>query len=148
MTAASLLPLLSPLCRRILNLHFPIPGNACLVYSIIRKRQVFYQLANLPTTDADIREILTKHGGGGLLRRFDLPPHADENEDDEDDEEEEEEAAAEAPPAPLETKLTEIQLAPSNGKAKDEAKDENVRLRISHCSVIHSNIPNRSIPFF
>lgn len=53
-----------------------------MVYAIIRKRQVFYQLANLPSTDEDIREILAKHGG--LRRRFEAPPDTEDEEEDED----------------------------------------------------------------
>lgn len=39
-----------------------ISGNSCLIYSIIRKRQIFYQLINVPKSDNEIREILTRHG--------------------------------------------------------------------------------------
>ena len=41
-------------------LHFP--GNANLVYTIIRKRNVFHQMANLPTEHSAIAKALTKRG--------------------------------------------------------------------------------------
>lgn len=37
-------------------------GNCNLVYTIIRKRQVFHQLANLPTDHSSIAKALTKRG--------------------------------------------------------------------------------------
>ena len=39
-----------------------LPGNCNLVYTIIRKRQVFHQLANLPTDHSSIAKALTKRG--------------------------------------------------------------------------------------
>ncbi|CDI96759.1 High temperature induced dauer formation protein [Echinococcus multilocularis] len=63
-------------------IQYQFDGNSCLVYSIIRKRQVFYQLANLPTTDEEIREVLAKHSG--LHRRFEAPPDTDEEDEVED----------------------------------------------------------------
>ena len=39
-----------------------IAGNANLVYTIIRKRNVFHQLANLPTDHSAISKALTKRG--------------------------------------------------------------------------------------
>ncbi|VDM17585.1 unnamed protein product [Hydatigera taeniaeformis] len=68
-------------------IQYQFDGNSCLVYSIIRKRQVFYQLANLPTTDEEIREILIKHSG--LHRHFEAPPDTDEEDEVEDRKEEE-----------------------------------------------------------
>lgn len=66
-----------------LYLSFLHSGNSCLVYSIIRKRQVFYQLANLPSTDEDIREILSAHSS--LRRRFEVPPDTEEDEPEEEE---------------------------------------------------------------
>ena len=37
-------------------------GNASLVYTIIRKRSVFHQMANLPTEHTAIAKVLTKRG--------------------------------------------------------------------------------------
>lgn len=39
-----------------------ITGNCNLVYTIIRKRNVFHQLANLPTEHATIAKALSKRG--------------------------------------------------------------------------------------
>ncbi|VDD75604.1 unnamed protein product [Mesocestoides corti] len=104
--------------------QYQFDGNSCLVYTIIRKRQVFYRLANLPTSDADIREVLAKHGG---LQRFEVPPDTD----DDDDEEEEEEAetafasgggggaeADHSEPAPADG---ETNSTPSSGPTKPDA---------------------------
>uniref|UniRef100_A0A0V0J6K1 Protein HID1 n=2 Tax=Schistocephalus solidus TaxID=70667 RepID=A0A0V0J6K1_SCHSO len=55
-------------------IQYQFDGNSCLIYTIIRKRHVFYNLANLPHTDAEIREILSKHGGN---RRFDYADDTD-----------------------------------------------------------------------
>ena len=41
-------------------IHFP--GNSNLVYTIIRKRAVFHQLANLPTDHSSIAKAMTKRG--------------------------------------------------------------------------------------
>ena len=51
-------------------LHFP--GNANLVYTIIRKRNVFHQMANLPTEHAAIAKALTKRG-----KKMQTPAQAD-----------------------------------------------------------------------
>ena len=53
-----------------LNILSNCIGNANLVYTIIRKRNVFHQLANLPTEHSAIAKALTKRGrrlvqGGG-----------------------------------------------------------------------------------
>ena len=37
-------------------------GNSNLVYTIIRKRNIFHQLANLPIDHASIAKALTKRG--------------------------------------------------------------------------------------
>ncbi|VUZ41805.1 unnamed protein product [Hymenolepis diminuta] len=65
-------------------IQYQFDGNSCLVYSIIRKRQVFYQLANLPSTDEDIREIMSAHSS--LRRRFEVPPDTEEDEPEEEEE--------------------------------------------------------------
>ena len=44
-------------------------GNANLVYTIIRKRNVFHQLANLPVDHSAIAKAMTKRG-----RKFAPPP--------------------------------------------------------------------------
>jgi hypothetical protein len=44
-------------------------GNSNLVYTIIRKRQVFHQLANLPVDHSAIARALTKRG-----KKFAAPP--------------------------------------------------------------------------
>ncbi len=49
-------------------IQYQFDGNANLVYSIIRKRQVFHHLANLPTDCGSINKTLTKRtatGAGG-----------------------------------------------------------------------------------
>lgn len=40
-----------------------LKGNANLIYTIIRKRQVFYQLANLPTDHASIAKSMNNRKG-------------------------------------------------------------------------------------
>ena len=55
-----------------------------MVYSIIRKRQVFYQLANLGTSDEDIRAVLSKHGGL-TPRRIEAPSDTEDEEEGDDD---------------------------------------------------------------
>ncbi|VDO09678.1 unnamed protein product, partial [Rodentolepis nana] len=82
-------------------IQYQFDGNSCLVYSIIRKRQVFYQLANLPSTDEDIREILSKHGG--LRRRFEVPSETEEDDPEEEVVEEELEVDQEEEKAPNKT---------------------------------------------
>lgn len=44
------------------NLKIIFKGNSSLVYTIIRKRNVFHQLANLPTDHSSIAKALTKRG--------------------------------------------------------------------------------------
>jgi hypothetical protein len=44
------------------NTKFFSTGNSNLVYTIIRKRAVFHQLANLPTDHSAIAKALTKRG--------------------------------------------------------------------------------------
>lgn len=46
-------------CTHLLFFH-PPPGNCNLVYAIIRKRNVFHQLANLPSDPASIQRALQK----------------------------------------------------------------------------------------
>ncbi|VDL94917.1 unnamed protein product [Schistocephalus solidus] len=62
-------------------IQYQFDGNSCLIYTIIRKRHVFYNLANLPHTDAEIREILSKHAAtlptvseASRLSAADTPP--------------------------------------------------------------------------
>ena len=43
-------------------IQYQFDGNANLVYSVIRKRQVFHQLANLPTDCGSINKTLTRRG--------------------------------------------------------------------------------------
>ncbi|XP_052771085.1 protein HID1-like isoform X2 [Mya arenaria] len=43
-------------------IQYQFDGNCNLVYTIIRKRQVFHQLANLPTDHSSIAKALTKRG--------------------------------------------------------------------------------------
>ncbi|KAL4240921.1 cell wall biogenesis protein [Mactra antiquata] len=43
-------------------IQYQFDGNSNLVYTIIRKRQVFHQLANLPTDHSSIAKALTKRG--------------------------------------------------------------------------------------
>ncbi|XP_052263139.1 protein HID1-like isoform X2 [Dreissena polymorpha] len=43
-------------------IQYQFDGNCNLVYTIIRKRQVFHQLANLPTDHTSIAKALTKKG--------------------------------------------------------------------------------------
>ncbi len=43
--------------------HVLFPGNANLVYTIIRKRQVYYQLANLATDNTSIAKSLANRKG-------------------------------------------------------------------------------------
>ncbi|PIO52978.1 hypothetical protein TELCIR_25707 [Teladorsagia circumcincta] len=43
--------------------QYQFDGNSNLIYTIIRKRQVFYQLANLPTDAASISKSLSGRKG-------------------------------------------------------------------------------------
>lgn len=89
------------------------------MYSIIRKRQVFYHLTNLPSTDAEIREILSKRSGSGSAhRRFEAPPHI---EDDDDEEEEEEQLVVASSPL-VEKKAPEVPPAPCQRDSDDVQK--------------------------
>lgn len=50
-------------CHTCTHLHTPaplLPGNCNLVYAIIRKRNVFHQLANLPADAASIQKALQR----------------------------------------------------------------------------------------
>ncbi len=47
-----------------IKLSFSRSGNSNLVYTIIRKRNVFHQLANLPADHHSIARALTKRGRG------------------------------------------------------------------------------------
>ncbi|VDO95659.1 unnamed protein product [Soboliphyme baturini] len=51
--------------------QYQFDGNYNLVYTLIRKRQVFYQLANLPTDDASIAKALS--GRKGLTAKSSIP---------------------------------------------------------------------------
>ncbi|XP_077974353.1 protein HID1-like [Styela clava] len=44
----------------LINIYFAFPGNSNLVYTIIRKRQVFHQLANLPVDEASLSKGKSK----------------------------------------------------------------------------------------
>ena len=44
------------------NEYFIISGNSNLIYTIIRKRNVFHQLANLPVEHSAIAKALSKRG--------------------------------------------------------------------------------------
>jgi len=44
-------------------------GNSSLVYTIIRKRNVFHQLANLPTDHSSIAKALTKRSKKFVVRK-------------------------------------------------------------------------------
>ena len=44
-----------------------LSGNSNLVYTIIRKRNVFHQLANLPVDHSSIAKALTKRGRGKVV---------------------------------------------------------------------------------
>ncbi|XP_041362386.1 protein HID1-like [Gigantopelta aegis] len=50
-------------------IQYQFDGNSNLVYTIIRKRNVFHQLANLPTDHSAIAKALTKRG-----KKFAAPP--------------------------------------------------------------------------
>ena len=50
-------------------LLFLLPGNANLVYTIIRKRNVFHQLANLSTDHSAIGKALSKRGKRGQVAK-------------------------------------------------------------------------------
>lgn len=50
------------MCFLLLCYTFYVTGNCNLVYTIIRKRNVFHQLANLPTEHATIAKALSKRG--------------------------------------------------------------------------------------
>ena len=50
------------------NKCFMIAGNANMVYTIIRKRNVFHQLANLPIDHSSIAKALTKRGRGKVTK--------------------------------------------------------------------------------
>lgn len=47
---------------------FLVLGNSNLVYTVIRKRNVFHQLANLPTDYGTIQKSLSKRGKKQLTR--------------------------------------------------------------------------------
>lgn len=50
------------------NLNPPFTGNFNLVYAIIRKRNVFHQLANLPSDTTSIQRALQKKRRTGISR--------------------------------------------------------------------------------
>ncbi|XP_046552525.1 LOW QUALITY PROTEIN: protein HID1-like [Haliotis rubra] len=50
-------------------IQYQFDGNSNLVYTIIRKRNVFHQMANLPTDHSAIAKALTKRG-----KKFSAPP--------------------------------------------------------------------------
>ncbi|XP_071533729.1 protein HID1 isoform X2 [Panulirus ornatus] len=50
-------------------IQYQFDGNSNLVYTIIRKRQVFHSLANLPTDYGTINKSLNRRGKRGLLRQ-------------------------------------------------------------------------------
>ncbi len=50
-------------------IQYQFDGNSNLVYSIIRKRQVFHHLANLPTDCGSINRTLNRRGGAGGKRQ-------------------------------------------------------------------------------
>ena len=49
-----------------ITISLPFLGNANLVYTIIRKRNVFHTMANLPTDHSAIAKALTKRGKRGM----------------------------------------------------------------------------------
>lgn len=56
-------------------IQYQFDGNCNLVYTIIRKRQVFHQLANLPTDNTSIAKALTKRG-----KKLSTPSSTDQKE--------------------------------------------------------------------
>ena len=55
-----------------------VSGNSNLVYTIIRKRNVFHQLANLPVDHSAIAKALTKRGRGKVVNPTANPDHPDQ----------------------------------------------------------------------
>lgn len=53
-------------------------GNSNLVYTIIRKRNVFHQLANLPADHSSIARALTKRGRGKVANPSTVADHPDQ----------------------------------------------------------------------
>uniref|UniRef100_A0A2M3Z249 Protein HID1 n=1 Tax=Anopheles braziliensis TaxID=58242 RepID=A0A2M3Z249_9DIPT len=57
-------------------IQYQFDGNSNLVYTIIRKRQVFHALANLPTDAAGIARCLSNRKGPGTGARIGASSHA------------------------------------------------------------------------
>lgn len=51
-----------------LNIYFPFTGNSNLVYTIIRKRNVFHSLANLPSDSHGITKCLSTRKNSETIR--------------------------------------------------------------------------------
>lgn len=51
-------------------IQYQFDGNSNLVYTIIRKRQIFHALANLPTDNYGISKCLNSRRGGGKFHRI------------------------------------------------------------------------------
>lgn len=51
-------------------IQYQFDGNSNLVYTLIRKRQVFHSLANLPTDAATINRTLNSRRGGAMARKW------------------------------------------------------------------------------
>ncbi|XP_042873709.1 protein HID1-like isoform X1 [Penaeus japonicus] len=56
-------------------IQYQFDGNSNLVYTIIRKRQVFHSLANLPTDCGSINKSLNKRGKRSLVRQHSSKSH-------------------------------------------------------------------------
>lgn len=98
-------------------IQYQFDGNSNLVYTIIRKRQIFHALANLPTDSYGISKCLNRRGGkvhklSPAVTRVDTKEHtptkeeldensdASDNDDDQEDTEEEEKTETRTTPEP------------------------------------------------
>lgn len=80
-------------------IQYQFDGNSNLVYTIIRKRQVFHSLANIPSEMNAINKCLNSRKISGRFQRnaeLIKKPESDEDEDDMEDELEEDLSGAEA----------------------------------------------------
>ncbi|KAA0187315.1 Protein HID1 [Fasciolopsis buskii] len=68
-------------------IQYQFDGNSNLVYTLIRKRQVFYHLASLPTDEASIRRLLKnrRQSSGTNLDHIDSVPQSPSNKFAKDD---------------------------------------------------------------
>ena len=66
-------------------IQYQFDGNSNLAYTMIRKRNVFHQLANLPTDGPSIQKTVSSKRSQKPLTRSDDEYNDDDNDDDDDD---------------------------------------------------------------